>query len=77
MRKLAGPGRIVVTATDSTAQEFETVFAEWFVKALTEMAADTDKNGRISLFEAFTYASAGVRRWYDEQNSCHRTPVAG
>jgi hypothetical protein len=68
MRKLAGPGRIVVTATDSTAQEFETVFAEWFVKALTEMAADTDKNGRISLFEAFTYASAGVRRWYDEQN---------
>jgi hypothetical protein len=68
IRKLAGPGRIVVTATDSTAQEFETVFAEYFVKALTEMAADTDKNGRISVFEAFTYASAGVRRWYDEQN---------
>ncbi len=68
MRKLAGPGRIVVTATDSTAQEFETVFAEWFVKALTEMSADTDKDGRISLFEAFTYASAGVRRSYDEQN---------
>lgn len=68
MRKLAGPGRIIITATDSTAQEFETVFAEWFVKALTEMGADTDKNGRVSLLEAFTYASAGVRRWYDEQN---------
>jgi hypothetical protein len=68
MRKLAAPGRVVVTATDSTAQEFETVFAEWFVKALTEMAADADKNGRVSMLEAFTYASAAVRRWYDEHN---------
>jgi hypothetical protein len=68
MRKLAGPGRIVVTATDSAAQEFETVFAEWFVKSLSEESADADKNGRVSLLEAFTYASAGVRRWYDEHN---------
>lgn len=68
MRKLAGPGRVVVTATDSSAQEFETVFAEWFIKALPEMAADADKNGRVSMLEAFTYASAGVRRWYDERS---------
>jgi hypothetical protein len=68
MRKLAGPGRVIVTATDSIAQEFETVFAEWFVKALTELAADTDKNGRVSMFEAFVYASAGVRRSYEEHN---------
>jgi hypothetical protein len=68
LRKLAGPGRIVMTATDSTAQEFETVFGEFFVKAFTEGAADADKNGRVSLLEAFTYASAGVRRWFDEHN---------
>jgi hypothetical protein len=68
LRKLSAPGRIVVTATDSSAQEFETVFAEWFVKSVSEMAADTDKNGRVSMLEAFTYASAAVRRWYDEHN---------
>ena len=68
MKKLAAPGRIVVTATDSAAQEFETIFAEWFVKSLTEMAADADKNGRVSMLEAFAYASAAVRRWYDEHN---------
>jgi hypothetical protein len=68
MRKLAAPGRIVITATDSTAQEFETVFAEWFVKGMTEMSADADKNGRVSMLEAFMYASAAVRRWYDEHN---------
>jgi hypothetical protein len=68
LRKLAGPGRIVMTATDSTAQEFETVFGEFFVKAFTQGAADADKNGRVSMLEAFTYASAGVRRWFDEHN---------
>jgi len=68
LRRLSAPGRVIVTATDSSAQEFETVFAEWFVKSLSEMAADTDKNGRVSMLEAFTYASAAVRRWYDEHN---------
>jgi hypothetical protein len=68
LHKLAGPGRIVITATDSSAQEFETVFGEWFVKAFAETAADADKNGRVSMLEAFTYASAGVRRWFDERN---------
>jgi hypothetical protein len=68
MRQVAAPQRIVVTATDSGAQEFETVFAEWFIKSLTEMAADTDKDGRVSMLEAFTYASAAVRRSYDEHN---------
>ncbi len=68
LRALAGPGRIVMTATDSTAQEFETVFGEFFVKAFTDGAADADKSGRVSLLEAFTYASAGVRRWFDEHN---------
>jgi hypothetical protein len=66
MRKLAGRGRLVVTATDSAAQQFETVFPEFFVKAFDDPAADLDKNGRVSLWEAFVYASAGVRQWYDQ-----------
>src|SRR5581483_11498709 len=53
LRKLAGKGRIVLTATDSSAQQFETVFPEFFIKALTDPAADLDKNGRVSVWEAF------------------------
>jgi len=68
LRQLARPGRIVITATDSTAQEFETVFPEFFIKAFTDVAADTDKDGRVSIFEAFFYASASVRTWFDRQN---------
>jgi len=66
LRKLAGRGRVVLTATDATAQQFETVFAEYFIKAFDDAAADFDKNGRVSLWEAFTYASAGVRQWFDQ-----------
>jgi hypothetical protein len=66
MRWLAAPGRVVLTATDSAAQQFETVFAEFFVKALDDPAADADKNGRVSIWEAFSYASAGVRQWFDQ-----------
>lgn len=67
LRKIAGQGRIVVTATDSPAQQFETVFPEFFIRAFEDPAADLDKNGLISLWEAFSYASAGVRKWFEQQ----------
>ena len=66
LRKIAGRGRVVLTATDSSAQQFETVFPDFFVKAFDDPAADVDKNGRVSLWEAFSYASAGVRQWFDQ-----------
>jgi len=68
MSKIAGRGRVVLTATDSAAQQFETVLAEFLVKAFEDpAAADLDKDGRVSLLEAFTYASAGVRKWYEDR----------
>ena len=67
LRKLAGRGRVVVTATDSAAQQFETVFAEYFVKAFEDPAANFDKNGRVSIWEAFTYASNAVRQSFEQK----------
>jgi hypothetical protein len=67
LRRLAGRGRVVLTATDSAAQQFETVFPEYFVKAFGDAAADLDKNGRVSIWEAFTYASGGVRQWFEQK----------
>ena len=69
LRKLAGRGRVVVTATDSSAQQFETVFAEYFVKAFEAQGADADKSGRVSLWEAFSFASAGVRTWFEQKGT--------
>ena len=49
LRKLAGRNRVVLTATDAAAQQFETVFPEFFVKAFDDPAADLDKNNRVSI----------------------------
>jgi hypothetical protein len=67
LEHLSGPRRIVITATDSVAQRFDTVFPEFFIRALTDPEADIDKNGRISLWEAFTAASVGVKRYYTQR----------
>jgi hypothetical protein len=67
LERLAGPRRIVVTATDTAAQRFDTIFPEYFVRSIADLAADLDKNGRISVWEAFAAASASVRRHYQQR----------
>jgi tetratricopeptide (TPR) repeat protein len=66
IKALAGPGRVVVTATQSVAERYHTVFAEGFIKAFSTDAADLDKNGRISIWEAFEYASRQVADYYQQ-----------
>ena len=67
IERLSGPRRIVIAATDSVAQRFDTVFPEYFIRAFENESADLDKNGRVSLWEAFASASAAVRRHYQQR----------
>jgi hypothetical protein len=64
---LSGRGRVVITATDSTAQSFATIFPDVFIRALGEASSDTDRDGRISVWEAFAAASAGVAQYYEQR----------
>ena len=61
---LAGPGRVVITATASAAENDHTRFAAHFVAAYAGAAADADKDARVSLLEAFRFAAAEVAREY-------------
>lgn len=65
---LAGPRRIVITATKSAREQNETLFPGPFVRALTTDVADTDKDGRVSLLEAFTYAQHEVEQVFTAGN---------
>jgi hypothetical protein len=67
LERLSAPRRIVITATDSPAQRYDTIFAEYFIRALADPAADLDKNERISIWEAFAAASVSVRRHYQQR----------
>ena len=66
LESLTAKGRVVITATDSAAQKYATVFPEYFVKAIREASTDLDKNGRTSLFEVFAAASAAVKQHYEQ-----------
>jgi hypothetical protein len=67
IERLSGERRIVITATDSVVQRFDTVFAEYFIKAFQGDTADIDKNDRISIWEAFSAAAGDVRRHYQRR----------
>ena len=67
LERLSARGRVIITATDSPAQRFDTVFPEFFVEALDEPSSDLDKNGQVSIWEAFSFASYRVRQWYEQR----------
>jgi hypothetical protein len=67
LERLAAPRRVVITATDSVVQRFDTVFPEYFIHALIDPSADLDKNERISIWEAFASASSAIRRYYQQR----------
>lgn len=62
---LSGKNRVVITATKSSYERNETLFPQYFVSAFTTAGADTDKDNRISLLEAFVYAKREVARVYE------------
>jgi hypothetical protein len=64
---VAGPGRAIVTATKTGGERNETRFPEYFVKAFTDESADRDRNGRVSIAEAFEYAKARVVRTFEQE----------
>jgi hypothetical protein len=67
LQPLSGPNRIVISATATPAQKYDTVFPQFFAAAWTDEASDLDKNGRVSIWEAFSYTSAAVKRWYEQK----------
>ncbi|HEX6693217.1 MAG TPA: hypothetical protein VF035_00800 [Longimicrobiales bacterium] len=61
---LAAPGRLILTATKSGTEQNETTFPRYFADALTRDDADTDKDRRVSVLEAYEYARREVAREY-------------
>jgi outer membrane murein-binding lipoprotein Lpp len=62
---LSAKNRVVITATKSSYERNETLFPRYFVAAFTTPGADTDKDERVSLLEAFVYAKREVARAYE------------
>jgi hypothetical protein len=64
---LQRPGRAVIVATKSGTEKNATVFARYWVEALQDPTADTDKSESISAMEAFAYADRKTADFYSSQ----------
>jgi hypothetical protein len=64
---LEKPGRGVIASTKNGTEKNATVFARYWVEALQDPSADTDKSDSISAMEAFQYAQRKTAAFYDSQ----------
>ncbi len=64
--KLSAEQRIVVTATKSGIQHYETNFTDFLLEALIDPAADFNKDKRVSVLEAFKFARTNQDQWFEK-----------
>lgn len=64
LRPLSADNRIIITATSSGTEFHAVEFPQYLVAAFEDDRADSNKDQRVSLLEAFNYAKMEVQRSY-------------
>jgi hypothetical protein len=67
VQALEKPGRAVIAATKSGTEKNATVFIRYWIEALQDPSADTDKSDSVSAIEAFRYATQKTAAFYDAE----------
>ena len=65
---LSGMRRVVVAATRTAQERNQTWFGQFFADALAGDGTDLDKDGVVSLLEAFEFTRQEVERHYQDEN---------
>jgi hypothetical protein len=65
--KLSRPGRVIITATRSGTEQNFARFGQFISTAIMDPQADLDKDGQVSLLEAYLTAAAGVAEFYESE----------
>lgn len=63
---LQKPTRTVITATKSGTEKNAVAFPRYWIEALRDPAADTDKNEVVSALEAFNFALTKTKEFYEK-----------
>jgi hypothetical protein len=66
---LSRKGTVLVASTKSGMEKNQANLGPYFIDAFKNNAADSDKNGRVSIMEAFSYASRSVEDYYKNEGS--------
>ena len=62
--KLAGAGRVVISSTRSGNEQNYARFGKFFAEAIADPRSDLDKDGQVSLLEAFLSGSQRTTEFY-------------
>lgn len=65
---LSAPNRIIISATQSGREVDYARLGEKFAEAIADPAADIDRDGQVSVLEAFIMASQRVQDFYADAN---------
>jgi len=65
LNKLSSTNRVIISATRSGHELNYTRFGGYFAEAITNPESDLDKDGQISLLEAFLFASRQTMEFYN------------
>lgn len=68
LETLRRENRVVVTATRSGTEKNAVVFSRYWVEALRDGSADTDKNEVVSALEAYKFADQKTVKFYETAN---------
>ncbi|HTL54648.1 MAG TPA: hypothetical protein VL361_03175 [Candidatus Limnocylindrales bacterium] len=64
LSKLSGTNRVVVTATRTGNEQYYVHFGTYLAEAIANPEADLDKDGQVSVLEAFLYGSRRTAQFY-------------
>ncbi len=64
LTQLSATNRVIITATRSGHEQYFTRFGQYLAEAITDPEADLDKDGQVSLLEAFLIASRRTSEFY-------------
>jgi hypothetical protein len=67
LTRLSRPGRVVITATRSGSEQNFTRLGRYLSESVADLQADLDKDGQVSLLEAFLTASTRVAEFYEAE----------
>jgi hypothetical protein len=67
LAKLSAPGRVIITATRSGYEQNYARFGQFLSADISDPKADLDKDGQVSLLEAFLMAAHDVAEFYKTQ----------
>jgi hypothetical protein len=67
INKLSAQDRVIITATRSGHEQNFARFGQYFAEAINNLEADLDKDGQVSLLEAFLAASRKAGEFYKLQ----------